>query len=804
MKSRSVRAQLARAQPKASSIACDHRHRRIRHEVIGLALLALGFIVSLSTLHDAGFLARDLRYALSFLVGDLGALVVAIGLLVSGAVLIAQRHRPPMRSTAISLGVLFAVLIALYQFTAPGEGIFGRDIAVEPGGLIGLLLAELLKITLGSLLGAIVLVLAGLAAFAVLVDRPLAALAAGASRVIASVARAVAARARAFRQRRLARLAPAAARPSPAVPRVLSPRRAATQPATQPPPQPEPKLAALPPPRAAGNQAEVGAAPAPESREALEPHPRKAKRPLEQLSLVEEGLDEPPKLDFKLPPVSLLSEVESPKPRDDEADNVELLESTLRSFGIDAKVVEIESGPRVTRYEIQPPPGVRVSRITNLADDIALALAALDVRVEAPVPGKGVVGIEVPNAEVVFVNLKEIIESPEMKDNPSELAFALGKDISGHCRVADLKRMPHLLIAGATNTGKSVCLNSMIVSMLLRTRPDRVKFLMVDPKRVELSLFAGIPHLVAPVAHAAKEAAGLLRWAIREMEARYQRFSDLGVRNIASYNELAAVEEGLGPMYYLVIVIDELADLMMQAATEFESSICRLAQLARATGIHLVVATQRPSVNVITGTIKANISSRIAFAVAQQVDSRTILDVNGAERLVGSGDMLFYPMDASKPVRIQGAYVAERDIGAIVEYLKQQGKPKFLAEPVLGSGGGGGGLGEEAADDEMFEKALDFVLSTKYASASMLQRKLRIGYTRAARLVDLMEERGYVGPADGSRPREVYAVPLSRGGVVVKQAAGEPAPGGDAARAEENDQEEDYPAADVEEEGEEA
>jgi S-DNA-T family DNA segregation ATPase FtsK/SpoIIIE len=343
----------------------------------------------------------------------------------------------------------------------------------------------------------------------------------------------------------------------------------------------------------------------------------------------------------------------------------------------------------------------------------------------------------------------------------------------------------------------------MIASMLLRTRPHEVKFLMVDPKRVELSLFAGIPHLVAPVAHDAKQAAGLLRWAIREMEARYQRFSDLGVRNIVSYNELAAVEEGLQQMYYLVIVIDELADLMMQAATEFESSICRLAQLARATGIHLVVATQRPSVNVITGTIKANISSRVAFAVASQVDSRTILDINGAERLVGSGDMLYYPMDATKPTRIQGAYISERDIGVIVEFLKQQGKPEFLAEPIVAHGEGGIG-GEEGIDDEMFEKALDFVLSTKYASASMLQRKLRIGYTRAARLVDMMEERGYVGPADGSRPREVYTVPLSRGGVAVKQADDDPAPDADdAAEAEEAESEEDYPAGEGEEEGDE-
>jgi S-DNA-T family DNA segregation ATPase FtsK/SpoIIIE len=790
MKSRSVRAQLARAQPKASPIAGERRHRRIRHEVIGLGLLALGLIIALSTFPNAGFLARYLGFGLRYLVGDIGALVVAIGLLISGAVLVAQRHRPPMRSTAVSLGVLFFVLLGLYQLTSSGQGILGRAMAAEPGGVLGVLLAELLKATLGSLLGAIVLVLAGMSALAIIVDRPLAALAAGAGRGIAAGALAAVKSARTLWEKRR-RPAPAlpAKRPARTAPRALreQPHALEAAPKQEAEPGAQQKLAALPAPRPAR------AAPLKKPK----PQPRD-----DQLSLAEEGMAEPPKGSaYKLPPTSLLSEVESRPQREDVSDNIELVENTLRSFGIDAKVVEIERGPRVTRYEIQPPPGVRVSRITNLADDLALALAALDVRVEAPVPGKGVIGIEVPNAEVVFVNLKEIIESDEMKENPSLLAFALGKDISGHSRVADLQRMPHLLIAGATNTGKSVCLNSMIASMLLRTRPHEVKFLMVDPKRVELSLFAGIPHLVAPVAHDAKQAAGLLRWAIREMEARYQRFSDLGVRNIVSYNELAAVEEGLQQMYYLVIVIDELADLMMQAATEFESSICRLAQLARATGIHLVVATQRPSVNVITGTIKANISSRVAFAVASQVDSRTILDINGAERLVGSGDMLYYPMDATKPTRIQGAYISERDIGVIVEFLKQQGKPEFLAEPIVAHGEGGLG-GDEGIDDEMFEKALDFVLSTKYASASMLQRKLRIGYTRAARLVDMMEERGYVGPADGSRPREVYTVPLSRGGVAVKQAADDDpaADTDDAADAEEAESEEDYPAAEGEEE----
>jgi S-DNA-T family DNA segregation ATPase FtsK/SpoIIIE len=371
----------------------------------------------------------------------------------------------------------------------------------------------------------------------------------------------------------------------------------------------------------------------------------------------------------------------------------------------------------------------------------------------------------VPNPEVTFVHLREIMESKAAERTKSRIAFALGRDISGHPMMADLATMPHLLIAGATNSGKSVCLNALIASVLFRARPDEVKFLLIDPKRVELSLFEGIPHLAAPVAHDAKEAAGLLRWAIREMEIRYSQFADVGVRNIKGWNERAQMDDDMDPLYYLVIVIDELADLMMQAATEFEVSICRLAQLARATGIHLVVATQRPSVNVITGTIKANIASRIAFAVASQVDSRTILDINGAEKLVGSGDMLFLPLDAptGKPVRLQGAYISEHDLMAVVEFLKRQAKPHYSKGAVESVGSVVlRADGEEGVDDEMFEKALEFVLATKHASASMLQRKFKLGYTRAARLIDMMEERGYIGPHDGRKPREVYAGPHDR------------------------------------------
>jgi len=468
---------------------------------------------------------------------------------------------------------------------------------------------------------------------------------------------------------------------------------------------------------------------------------------------------------YTLPALELLATPPRPasSARDDSAEKIMLLEEKLSSFGIEAKVVGVERGPRVTRFEILPPPGVRISKITNLADDIALSLSALDVRVEAPVPGKGVVGIEVPNKELTLVSVREVLDSEVMRKNKSPLAFTLGRDIAGHPRMADLTKMPHLLIAGATNSGKSVCINSLLCSILMRATPKEVKLLLVDPKRVELSLFQHIPHLIAPVAYDAKHAAGLLRWAIREMEERYQMFADKGVRNIVGFNEQSRLE-ALEELPYVVIIIDELADLMMQAAAEFESSICRIAQLARATGIHLVVATQRPSVNVITGTIKANIPSRIAFAVASQVDSRTILDMNGAERLVGQGDMLYLPVDASKPARIQGAYVSEVEINHVVSFVKGQGKPHFsdeivaIEEEAMRVDGDNDGYNDEP-EDELFDRAIDYIRTTKYASTSMLQRKFRIGYTRAARLMDIFEERGFVGPGQGSKPREVIFAP---------------------------------------------
>jgi S-DNA-T family DNA segregation ATPase FtsK/SpoIIIE len=467
---------------------------------------------------------------------------------------------------------------------------------------------------------------------------------------------------------------------------------------------------------------------------------------------------------FKLPPLTLLKETPANQPKRGQQElkgNIDVLEQTLDQFGIGANVVEIAAGPTVTRYEIQLAPGIKVSKIVSLADNLAMALAAIDVRVEAPIPGKSAIGIEVPNAQASIVTTRECLESAEFKNAPSKLTFMLGKDVSGQIRMTDLTKMPHLLIGGSTNSGKSVCLNVVIASLLYRCTPRDLQFLMIDPKRVELSLWDGIPHLMHPVVKDVKQAAGIFRSAIREMDRRYELFSKIGTRNIDGYNQ-RMVQDGNDDekLPYLVIVVDELADLMMQAAAEIETSICRLAQLARATGIHLVIATQRPSVDVITGLIKANISSRIAFAVSSQVDSRTILDMAGAERLIGRGDMLFLPIDASKPVRIQGCYLSEKETNDLVAYLKEQEKPRYTMTPVEVGGGFGGssssmsGDGDDA-DDELFESAVKLVVTNGQASTSMLQRRFKIGYTRAARLVDIMQERGIVGALEGAKPREI-------------------------------------------------
>lgn len=425
------------------------------------------------------------------------------------------------------------------------------------------------------------------------------------------------------------------------------------------------------------------------------------------------------------------------------------LEETLAHFGIKAQVIEVHHGPVITRYDLQPAPGVKVSRIVNLIDDLALSLAAKGLRLEAPIPGKAAIGVEVPNQETQIVTFREILDS-KIFWNSGKLSFGLGVDIAGDTVVADLQKMPHMLIAGATGSGKSVCVNTLIMSILYKSLPNEVKFIMIDPKMVELSMYNGIPHLMAPVVTEAKKASGVLKVVVNEMERRYKLFAEARVRDLAKYNALPEVEK----LPFIVVIIDELADLMMVAPVEVEDSICRLAQMARATGIHLVVATQRPSVDVITGLIKANIPSRVAFAVSSQIDSRTILDSAGAERLLGRGDMLFAPVGAMKPLRVQGALVTEKEIEAVIKHWKSQGQPTYEEQFTNIPETKDREVMEET--DELFWDGVRIVVEYGQASASALQRRLRVGYTRAARLIDMMESKGMIGPYEGSKPREVY------------------------------------------------
>ncbi|MEW6516694.1 MAG: DNA translocase FtsK [candidate division FCPU426 bacterium] len=458
------------------------------------------------------------------------------------------------------------------------------------------------------------------------------------------------------------------------------------------------------------------------------------------------------------------------------------LERSLNQFGVAAKVVEVCPGPVVTRYELQPSPGVKVNSILSLADDIALAMKAEHVRIEAPIPGKGAVGIEIPNQEKQIVSIQELLGDPAFNTEESVLTFAVGKDIGGKHIFGRLDAMPHLLIAGATGSGKSACVNGIISSLLFRTTPRQVKFLMIDPKRVELTSYNGIPHLKSPVITDAREAAMALRLLVKEMEARYQRFAELGVRDIQTYNQRVAEQaaatgdQAWAPdarmvhMPYIVVFIDELADLMMIAANEVETTITRLAQMARGVGIHLVLATQRPSVDVITGLIKANFPSRIAFQVSSKVDSRTILDMNGADALLGRGDMLYAPASATKPMRIQGVFISTPEVERVVKHWRQQGAPVFdpaFVEVKQKASGQAGEGGEE--EDELFQEAIGWVVRAKQASTSLLQRRLKVGYSRAARLLDLMEQRGIVGPPDGSKPRKVLISPDSLGPEALNQ-----------------------------------
>jgi DNA segregation ATPase FtsK/SpoIIIE, S-DNA-T family len=435
--------------------------------------------------------------------------------------------------------------------------------------------------------------------------------------------------------------------------------------------------------------------------------------------------------------------------------NASKLEETLSSFGVEAKVVQVTKGPSVTRFEIQPNAGVKVSKIVNLSDDIALSLAASGVRIEAPIPGKSVVGIEVPNKDLTPVYLREVIDSQEFINQHRNLSFCLGKDISGNCVVSDLSKMPHMLIAGATGSGKSVCINTLIISLLYKYSPDEVKLLMIDPKIVELSGYNGIPHLLIPVVTDPKKAAAALNWAVNEMTRRYKMFADNNVRNIESYNDLFNKGKLQDKLPWIVLIIDELADLMMVCPNDIEDYIGRLAQMARAAGMHLVIATQRPSVDVITGVIKANIPSRISFAVSSQIDSRTILDSSGAEKLLGKGDMLFYPAGESKPIRIQGAFISEEEVEKVVSFVKNQKTQLEYRNEILEELDNSNNDSYSEDLDGLLNEAVKIVAEASQASTSLLQRRLRIGYNRAARIIEQMEQLGIISAKDGSKPRQV-------------------------------------------------
>lgn len=460
--------------------------------------------------------------------------------------------------------------------------------------------------------------------------------------------------------------------------------------------------------------------------------------------------------DYQFPPITLLNKVQTVPSKDasrKSLSNAKKLEETLASFGVEAKVTQIHKGPSVTRYELQPKQGVKVSKIVNLSDDIALNLAAPTIRIEAPIPGKAAVGIEVANDSSEVVYLRDVIDSDRFLAFPSKLAFALGKDITGKPVIADIGKMPHILIAGATGSGKSVCINTLVTSIIYKAKPSEVKLIMIDPKVVELSVYNGIPHLLIPVVTDPKKAAGALFWAVNEMTRRYNLFAENNVRDMKGYNDKQEDENNKLPQ--IVIIIDELADLMMTGAKEVEDAICRLAQMARAAGIHLVIATQRPSVDVITGVIKANIPSRLAFAVSSGTDSRTILDMVGAEKLLGKGDMLFYPVGESKPIRIQGAFISDKEVESIVNTIKTDGIVyeesviQSLEQVALPAQEG------EDEEDELLEKAITFAVGKEKLSISMLQRYFRIGFNRAARIMDALESRGIVGPDEGSKPRKV-------------------------------------------------
>ncbi len=723
---------------------------QLKYEIFGVTLIALGVLGVISLLSPSSGMVSDfINRVLKSIAGE-GRYLFPIFLILAGVRLVRIHGRIKNCQKIYGTLIVFLVILSFLHLIVPLEDSFKAGLAGDGGGVVGALFSYIFRKSFGLAGTYIILAAAGLVALLLLTNLSL-----------ASMSKAFALRMKLIFNKSLQGITGFLFT------------------------EVEEKKESVPPPVIINHEGEQITV-LEDSKKAVKEKPKKGRDHLglspslkrkvdnsligikdESIDVVKADEKEPPTNfineslpgeSYQLPPLSILSRsyrTKNVRLSKDINENIRILEKTLESFGVKARVVQVSRGPAITRYEIQPPIGVKVSRIVSLADDIALSMAAPGVRIEAPIPGKAAVGIEVPNKEVSMVHLRDLLETQEFIRSASKITVALGKDIAGNPVVADLAKMPHILIAGATGSGKSVCLNTLIASILFKAAPNEVKLLMIDPKMVELATYNGIPHLASPVVTDPKKAASSLRWAVREMEHRYKLFAGAGVRDITRYNKQFTskkLDTDSRPLPLIVIIIDELADLMIVAPADVEDAICRLAQMARAAGIHLVVATQRPSVDVITGLIKANIPSRISFAVSSQIDSRTILDMSGAEKLLGKGDMLFSPVSSSKPVRVQGAFLSDREVEDLVNFLKKQGEPvydeKILEEPPMEE------LPREL-EDKLLPQAVYILIEAGHASISMLQRRLHIGYARAARLIDVMEQRGIVGGYEGSKPRSI-------------------------------------------------
>ena len=720
--SRSKRSKRA-ARPRLSSL-------QVR-EILGVLFILAALLGVLGILSHADSILGAIRDGMlkAFGVAWVVPVVAAIGL---GAYLLWPKAPRPRMIDVVAGVVAVGSLVGLFGLAAHAGGTVGRNIDAALAGLFTDVGAWALLIA-GLVIGLIVTVHFSPGAL-----------------VASAFSAASAARAEGARMRNLV-AAPTAEKTRPAKAVATSSdqlTRSAASFATAPAPKEQPSLWEIDEPDPVAERTPEPQAEPVEERPQLAPVMR----------VVAEPEDDLPEIEWKLPAITLLDTVTARRERmaDEIKRNVKVIESTLQQFGVEAKVIGVNPGPAVTQYEIQPGPGVQVKRITALQNDLSLALAAAPLRIEAPIPGKSAVGIEVPNKSASLVTIREVIETAAFRAGTNVLALGLGNDVSGQSIVADLTRMPHLLIAGATGQGKSVCINALITSLLFQVTPDHLRMLLIDPKRVELTGYNGLPHLALPVLVESHQAAAALRWAVAEMDRRYKLFSAEGVRNIAAYNDKAA-QKLARSLPYVVIVIDELADLMMVAAGEIEELICRIAQLARAVGIHLIIATQRPSTDIITGLIKANIPSRIAFAVGSQVDSRVILDSGGAEKLLGRGDMLYQPVDAGKPTRIQGAFVSDQEVEGVVNFWKSQGGPRYMEEILEENAVSDwdGDRREERKLDPLFARSARAVAAEGAASVSLVQRKFNVGYSRAGRIVDQLAEHRVIGGYQGSKSREV-------------------------------------------------